>query len=204
MPSNLRFWLGWRAWKKYEKYFPHPGFSILKESKKKGGSLLVFINNEEFKKTISSCKNDFEEILQRPIEPDQILSEAKFQPLFSGVLQNNDFLIGILLGFGRENSWCYHSNHQLSENAKPMISFVDPEESERFSKYVAFHGIWGFASGSLFRDFSKMQLPGFTVDPNDLETIELRRNYSVDRCRIIEYYDRKNFLDATLMLLRSH
>lgn len=201
MPSNLRFWLGWKTWRKYEKCFSHPCFSIVKENKQNGASLLVFINNIEFKRTISSYRSDFEEILQRSIDPDQILSEAECNPLFSGVLQNNDFLAGILLGFGRGNSWLYYSNHQRLESPKQMASSVDPEESKRFSSYIASKGIWGFASGSLFSDFSKIQLPGFVIDPNDSETIELRRKYSADRQKIIEYYDRKNFLDATLELL---
>jgi hypothetical protein len=255
MPSNLRFWLGWRTWKKYENHFSHPCFSIVKENKKNGDSLLVFVNNIEFKRTIASYRDDFDKILQRSIEPDQVLSDAESQPLFSGVLQNNDFLIGILLGYGRGNSWLYYLNHQLyreglknreyakevaqifwsergavllntvrsedeksgvkptlaetdfsvtsgiPESSKKMTSFVEPNESERFSKYIAFHGVWGFAKGSLFSDISKIQLPGFVVDSNDLETIELRGKYSADRRRIIEYFDRKNFLDATLELL---
>lgn len=201
MPSNLRFWLGWKTWKKYETHFSHPCFSIVKENRKNGDSLLVFINNMEFKRTIASYKGDFDAILQRSIEPDQVLSDAESQPLFSGVLQNNDFLIGILLGYGRENSWLYYLNHQLPASSKKMTSFVEPDESERFSKYIAFHGVWGFAKGSLFSDISKIQLPGFVVDSNDLETIELREKYSADRRRIIAYFDRRNFLDATLELL---
>jgi hypothetical protein len=201
MPSNLRLWLGWRTWKKYEKYFPHPCFSIIKEKTGKGTSLLIFVNNLEFVRMIASHRNDFEKILQKSIEPDKVLSEAETSPLFSGVFQNNDFLIGMLLGFGRENSWLYYSNHQLSENPKQMISFTAPEENERFLNHIRSHGIWGCASGSLFSDFSEIQLPGFVVDPNNSETIELRRKYSADRQKIIEYYDKKNFLDATLELL---
>lgn len=156
---------------------------------------MAFIN------VISSHKNDFEKTLRKSIEPNKILSEAETTPLFSGVFQNNDFLIGILLGFGRENSWLYYSNHQLSKNSTQMISFTAPEENERFLNYIRSHGIWGCASGALFSDFSKIQMPGCVVDPHSSETIELRKKYSAARQKIIEYYDTKNFLDATLELL---
>ncbi len=97
--------------------------------------------------------------------------------------------------YGRENAWLYYQKIKLLE------SFVDAREHESFAKHVAFHGIWGFATGSLFRDFSHLPLPGFSVDPDSSKTVLLREKYSIGRQKVIEYFDRKHFLDATLQLL---
>jgi hypothetical protein len=201
MPSNLRFWLGWKTWKKYEKHFTHPCFSFLKEDLKNGSSLIIFINKNGVLNAISSHKVDFETTLQQPIEPTQILDEAESNSLFSEVLKGNEFLIGILLGFGRGNSWLYYSNHQSASKAQRLASFVDPDEHKRFANYIASQGSWAFTSGALFRNLSELPLPGFSVDPSSLETMYLKKLYLANRQKIIEEFDQKNFLDVTLELL---
>ncbi len=194
--SNIRFWLGWKTWEKYEHLFPHPCFSLLREDRANGQSLLIFINKAEFLQTVASHREDFESILKNPIEWNQLESKA----LFDEQLQNNDFLIGIILGYGRNNAWLYSQRNLFSEKTKPLVSFTDLQENERVSNYIASKGFWGFASGALFEDISKMPLPGFVVDANDPETKQLKVKYSKSREEIIQYYEGENFLDATLEL----
>lgn len=198
-PSNIRFWVGWKTWKKYERYFPHPAYSILEEKKDNGASLLVFLKNAEFIDVLFAHKSEFEEILQRPIEPSQILMETQSAPLFSQILKNHDFLIGLILGFGRHNSWMFYSN--CGNEKIPMRSFT--EEDQRFSNWIRSCGILGFVSGSLFSDITQIHLPGFVSDPDDSETIQLKKKYSIARQKIIQYYDQKNFFDATMALLMA-
>lgn len=201
MPSNLRFWLGWKTWKKYERCFPHPGFLLIEERQENGTSLLILINKKEFLNIVASYRDDFEKICQKSMDQNQMLIDAESKPLLSRILQNNDFLIGIILGYGRENSWLYHRKNKFSEQVKPLVSFIQPQEKERFSTYIASEGIWGFATGSLFRDLSEMPLPGFSVDPNNLETISLKRKYRESRQQLIEYFRQRNFFDGTIELL---
>ena len=201
MPSNLRFWLGWKTWKKYERYFPHPSFSIVQEKQENGTSLLLLINKNEFLNVVVAHRDDFEKTCQRSMDPNQMLIEAESKPLLGGILQGNDFLIGILLGYGRKNSWLYYRKTKFSEKITPLVSFTQLQENEHFANYIASEGIWGFATGSLFRDLSQMPLPGFSVDPNDSETISLNRKYRESRQKLIEYFGHRNFLDGTLELL---
>lgn len=162
------------------------GFFFVEEKKKNGGSLLVLINKQEFMNVVASHKNDFGDIT---------LSSTIMTKL-----QSNDFLMGILLGYGRENAWLYYRKNHCLEKIQ-LTSFVEPQEHERFSNYVVSKGIWGFATGSLFTDLSQWPLPGFAVDPEIAETKSLKKKYNMGRQKLIACFDRRNFLDATLELL---
>jgi hypothetical protein len=113
------------------------------------------------------------------------------ESMIEDVVQKNDFLMGILLGYGRQNSLLFHQG-------KRLVSFVEPEEIERFSRYIASQGFWGFATGALFQDLSMWPLPGFAVDETLPETSQLRTKYRASRQKLIAYFDRRNFLDAAL------
>jgi hypothetical protein len=191
--SNIRVWLGWKTWKKYEDHFPHPRFSILKEKRKKGSYFLLFIHKEALARIILDHSDDFKAVLGDRIDIPQILSGT--QPLVGEILRNNELLIGIVLGYGRANAMHYF------QKSKKLTSFIEEQEQILFSKYIATQGIWGFASGRLFKDLSQISLPGFSVDPNDLETLALRKKYKTSRETLIAYFGKRNFLDATLELL---
>ncbi len=42
--------------------------------------------------------------MQKPIDINQIMEDIESKPLFSEILQNNDFLIGMVLGYTEVNS----------------------------------------------------------------------------------------------------
>lgn len=174
-PSNIRFWLGWKAWVKYEKYFPHSSFSIIQKDR-----FLVFANKVELEKII-----------------DEHWEEFGTKDFLS-----SDVFTGIVLGYGKGNAQAYSA--QQKDSKIILRLFVGPEENKRFSDYIRSQGIFALETGALFNTLSEMPLPGFgVIDDNSIETVALRERYKKVRASLIDYYRQKDFLEATLLLLNQ-
>lgn len=198
-PHNLKMRKGWLAWLKYEKLFPQTNFLFLEEdSDLTSAHFIILIHQGRFHQKILDHQKDFQSVLQHPVEGRELLNQAKNRPLLSQVLENHDGLIGILLGFGRNNSWEFH------ENSEEMDFFTDEKEKDQMKRYFDQQGSLRLFTGSFLRDFNYLPLPGFRVNPSDPETQKLKRTYSENREKIRQYYEGKDFLEATLTLLCRH
>ncbi len=187
LPENLRTYLGWKTWEKYKSYFQSSNFSLWEEKNPwgEGSRLLVLVNKKNARKILRKEKTDFQKFLQ--IEELSLENLLEVKPLLSDGLKNHDALIGMLLGYGRGNAWLfyhgqYKDHHRLwGENTKE-------DELNRKS----FDG----------KDLNtSLQYPSFVVDPDSEETRLLREDFIQTRQKIIDYYQGKDFLEATLSLL---
>ena len=84
----------------------------------------VLIGNKNcLRQAVEAHKADFESVLGFPITEDMILAALEqgqghiFERIFS-----HDALLGILLGFGKENSWSFHiADKKLQSFSKPNL-----------------------------------------------------------------------------------
>ena len=110
------------------------------------------------------------------------------------MLKNHDGLIGTLLGYGRDNAWLYYRRGQ-GEN----IHLETAWETEILDQMVVqlSKKDWTLEDW----DFTDLYFPSFVAIRDSEETKKLRDLYAESRQQFIEYYEGKNFLEATLSIL---
>ena len=185
----------WKTWRRYQHYFLKSRFHIFEscDPQWKNSIALVLVDSYQLDRALREWKQDFQRILQKDrIDANELLLEAQTRPFLSEVLKNHDALIGIILGFGRENAWAFFNN----DHKKAPLSSVWGEElmQEMLTKQNG-KGIfdpW---------DLDHLYFPGFGADLSSDETIRLKRIYQETRNQIVRYYSGRDFLEATLSLL---
>jgi hypothetical protein len=205
--ENLVQMKGWEAWKKYNHLFPSSQFAFL-ENDTPDGATIVLINKKAFLKQIDENIDYFKEVLGKYVTPQQILVDClQSQDLLKDVLQNHEGLIGILLGFGRNNAQLFFRRSQLSNDVasqkfsitkhalSPSKGFatLDEEKSDIYARI-------GLFNESEVSDFNPLQLslPGFVADNNSAETKQLRTGYTRQYKQILQEYKKGDFLETTL------
>lgn len=186
---------GWETWQKYQHLFPLA--NIWSESPKcrPGYTSILIVNEDLFNEVVNSNKRDFEKVLRRKIvDGVGLLREAESQSLMNDVLEGHQGLMGIVLGYGRDNSWkfleCCTTRIPVgcvwADDDDPMPEFVD--------------------SDMTFTDYCLLvySCPSFAGDPNSAESLALKEKYLSTKQEIINYYKGKDFLEATLSLLAGY
>ena len=111
------------------------------------------------------------------------------------VLEGHQGLIGIVLGYGRDNSWQFH---EACKN-RTIVDWVWGEEDSYFVEESMELDI-------PLTDYylSHYSCPSFAGDPNSAESLALKAEYILTKQKVVEYYKGKDFLEATLSLLAGH
>lgn len=211
-PRRIKYMKGFETWKKYEKFFPMSRFTFLYEKDERDNVLILLINKKSFIQKVRQHAQDFKTILKRETNGETLLEEGARKPLLSSVFMNHEALIGIMLGYGKDNAYFFHQRSQLGSD-KEKIEFCEKfqldsawtdEEFEEFRKKFASVGwISSYITGSHLNDLELIALPGFLAVFASPETQDLRREYLETKKAIIEYYKDKDFLETTLKLLTS-
>ncbi len=188
---------GWNTWKKYSHLFPSSTLLWAESSKFHPDSTsILIVNVEQLNAIVNNYKKDFEEVLQRKvIDGRQLLEEAKSGTFIHDVLKGHQALIGIVLGYGRDNSWKFLE--EGCKNRKP-IGWVWGEEDFSFPDKIPDE-----MSLTEFH-LSHYSCPSFAGDPNSKESLALKADYLSTKQKVMEYYKGKDFLEATLSLLAGH
>lgn len=197
-PRNLAILNGWIVWEKYKHYFQHSRFCIFSDQKPTlpRENYLILVDRSQFSQVVYENVNYFQSILHLDsCNPDQLLEQANHRSFLYEVLQDNDLLLGIILGYGRENARLFLECSQ--------------------GKNIVLEPIWGLAAMNRMLDqwnrksyfehwnLSDLFYPSFVSDKESEETRALRDKYSNAREAIIQYYEGKDFLEATLALLNQ-
>lgn len=173
-PKNQILKKGWNAWTKYENGVSDEFLFAKETSIHNPLSVWVFVIHKNlFCKTINENKFDFERILDRKITGEELFEEAKRKPLFSKVLKRNEGLLGILLGFGKNNSWLFSNGKMDQLGYFPMQEDIS----------------------------SPVDLPAFRANWNDPETLLLRDKYIRSRKKIEEVFFGNEPLDQVFRFL---
>lgn len=185
--------LGWKTWSKYRHLFPATTFWA--ESPKfdsKRVSILI-VNEEKFNHVVNKHKQDFQYVLNREvIDGFQLLREAKDRSLMNEVLESHQALMGIVLGYGRDNSWEFLRRAQKRD---PLCCVWDEANTKQ-------EGIRVRLSAVNIEDCLALEsCPSFAGIPDSEESLALKKEYLLTRQKVIDYYKGKDFLEATLSLL---
>jgi hypothetical protein len=203
---NWRFWihdfsnyLEWRTWLAYSRYFSKSRFLIFEDRDPnwKKYIMATIIDRDLFYQVVRENRVDFQQILGiDDIQLNHLLDETMGRPFLSDVLKNHTALIGIVLGYGKENSWLYHEREEGQEILLSSVwedQLLD-EMIEQQSQTTQAGTPW---------QLSDLYYPSFTADRDSSESAKLREHYQKTREKIVGYYEGKDFLEATLSLMNS-
>lgn len=187
---------GWKTWEKYQHLFA--SVHLWAESPKCHPGLvsILIINEDRFNDVVNKNKKDFQAVLCREIvDGFQLIRESKNQSLMNEVLKGHQGLIGIVLGYGRDNSWQFLEG---CKNRTP-IGWVWGEENSSFAEESK-------QSDITLTDYylSLYSCPSFAGDPNSAESLALKTEYILTKQKVMDYYKDKDFLEATLSLLAGY
>ena len=186
--------LGWKTWEKYRHLLPSEYFFAECSTRHPGSISILIINEEQFNAVVLKNKKDFESVLHRKIEDGfQLVKEAKNCSLIDEILKGHQALIGIVLGYGRENSW------QFLEKSKKKIPLGWVWTEMEY---------WGAKEPQIFQynsstegNLSLYSCPSFAGIPDSKESLALKNDYLRTKQKVLDYYKDKDFLEATLSLL---
>jgi len=175
------FWDSWNTWERYRMHFSFQNYLLHKEpSPFLDGGLIILINKKAFIESIKAHLVTFENILKHPIDPEKFLQgiESGKQTLMESIACNTT-LLGILLGYGKQNSVLYSHKRKVF-NASCLNGNDDD-----------------LASTPLLRIRSLC----FMADLKSLETQLLHQKYSEMRRKLSSIYAGENFFKTSLKRL---
>jgi hypothetical protein len=198
-PHEITKYLGWKTWLKYQDHLAHPNFTLWEEENpwNRGNFLILLADRPQVAAETAKHESDFRLILGENFHRD-ILADIEKKPFFSETLKQHDGLIGTLLGYGRDNAWLY-----AERDVKPLIELFgiwEPEIDQFMLAQLSIDFTRWFKSEPLS---TLLFYPSFVADPNSEETVALKTKYRAARQKILDYYEGKDFLEATLFLLCS-
>ena len=191
-PMTIRFALGWKTWEKYHHLLENSRFEMWREidpqSKRIQG---LIVDKFRFADAIEENREDFCKVLQKdPIQIDDLL----VRPVMRQPFVHHNALLGILLGFGRGNAWWFFHRERWEKNPSVWEAEIHDPILRRF--------VQKFWSLNKF-EITDMLLPAFAGDGHSEESIALKKRYLSIREELFQYYQGKNFLEATLSLYKS-
>lgn len=207
-----KFWLvnkqlrqGWHAWQKYAHQFPSTRFLLKGRRSSDDRTEIVLIDKARFQCMFEEHVDDFQSILGKNVTASSLLRryENNDLPLFD-LLQQHHALLGILLGYGKRNSWLFHFRDRVYENCHHFTLVVNPHPSSGFKStkeernYYRSKLMGSFLEKNHRKPYKFLYLPMFIVNPQSQETKDLREKYLQQREQIHDIYSHGDFLEITL------
>lgn len=178
--------LGWETWAKYSYLFPSTVFFAENSKCHPGSGSVLIVNPERFNAVVNENKEDFQNVLHREVvDGFQLLREARKGSLMDDVLEGHQALIGIVLGYGRDNSWAFLEG---AIKRQPIGWVWEDSASDE-------------VIGGIDIESCLASCPSFAGYPGTEESLALKKDYLQTQEKIINYYKGKDFLEATLSLL---
>lgn len=178
----------WEQWKKIKDQFPLKRYFLIEKEDEDHMKYLYFVNifqtaitiQENYQAFYSAVKKDF-----HPLEVTLEIEDTKSS--FWNAIEDNAQLLGLLLGYGRVNSYAFHWKNK---EATPRITkFMENiENRKKDSEFV----------GDISFNTAYFDLPSFISFEMKDSKIE---QYQKEREKIQKMYKGKNFLQYTLDIL---
>lgn len=201
-----------------------PSNFLLKAVKRKNAHWKVdvfLINKTNFLKVVQKHEDLFKQYLPSFSNPEEFCDKCfSSKDLASDVLENNQVLLGILLGFGKHNAELFDRRERLREELKSitkedpryeevkrefyaLVDLLKEFSAERDQREPQFFLAASKEERSAFLDecIEYCSLPLFVVDPFSEETKELRESYEKTRREVRQLYRDNPFLEQTLSQL---
>jgi len=176
---------GWKAWKNIATNLRSTNYTLRKVDYKNPRnqyvvSYILVGNNQALKQ----CYNaNIEEFKKRNLSFTEIwrsLTEGN-PPI--RILLDDDFILGILLGYGKENASLFVKDQSKKQN------------NPRLQPFSSTHPIFYY--------FSPIMPPQFACDPYSNETLELKKQYLETKKNILQLYRHDDLFELMLITLRE-
>lgn len=186
--------LGWKTWSKYRHLFPAANFWAESPKSDPMYVSILIVNEERFNHIVNNYKQDFQNVLNRQIADGlQLLKEAKNSSLMNEVLEGHQALLGIVLGYGRDNSWEFLKGIEKREPLRCVWDEINAPKHVGIRTRLGATDIEGC--------LALESCPSFAGNPGSEESLMLKKDYLLTKQKVINYYKDKDFLEATLSLL---
>lgn len=180
---------GYLVWKKYQSLFPRKKHILIDYPfLEKGKKEIALICPKLCMSIIHKYLDDFQKILEKPCTSEEvfwILTHPEHNNFYTII--DNTHLVGILLGFGRNNAYLYEQHQGTASR-----SDTEHQESRQYTLHL-FNNEWPWPGGLLS--------PNFVCDPTTKETQQLKKHYKKARRIVRSTYFFRNRLEVTLALL---
>lgn len=202
---NKQIRQGWQAWQKYAHLFPSTRFLLKARRSSDYRTEIVLIDKERFQCKFEEHLGDFQAILGKNVTASSLLCsyENSDLPLFT-LLKKHHALLGILLGYGRENSWLFHFRDRVYEDYDHFTLVVNPPPSPGFNSIIEERNYYKNTLAGAFKEqnhrkpYKFLYLPMFIVNLQSQETKKLQEKYLEQRKQIHDVYSHGDFLEVTL------
>ncbi len=203
-PTELKMSKGLEVFKKNQHLFSSKNIIVrLKEGN--DASYVLMINKKNLLKILNENINDFKQVLGPKTTVEQLFTQVTQNDHLSDVIKNHEGLLGILLGYGRNNAWLFHEYrnlfNKLNRFEPPMKRdasfeerFNELDQKTDFSSYDPHEYKYILKS-------PRIPLPHFRVDPNSAETKKLKEQYGKEREEMKKLFAKQNFVEATFRQL---
>ena len=164
------------------------------------------INKSAFLSVVDKNLDLFRQVLGDDVSSQALLKSICEGMSFEQAVRGNEVLVGILYGYGRNNSQLYNRRRVLGDflaqtetlpwknrKGSPDTSSIEEELNAIESKVTSF-----LPSLQNMSSLPSVFLPGFIADPDDPETIELVEKYKKQRKCIMDVLSREDFLETIL------
>ena len=175
--TDQKFREGWETFCKYEELFPSKSFilnSTLVNLSDKKAIHIYLVNKESLISCIDQHSIIFKEILNKEVNGLNFLYDIENGNQFMDLIEHNEVLLGILLGYGEESSKLYNKNKLLSiKNKSSKNSYYTTITSEIKENNEIFPV--AFKGSKYSKEASKINAQ-FQQDRQDLWKVFLEKN----------------------------
>jgi hypothetical protein len=205
-PSLFRYSCqGCKTWEKYVPFLPKNNFIFLFcEYPEHDFCEISLINKRAFYQVVKEHQKEFRSFLGTNDAEEVLQLLIQKQSLWNTPLKNRDDLIGLLLGYGKNNPQLFQKRREIrgielkKKRTTPSPGYASVEEELKALNA----SLKSFSSEEKFT-LNYLRLPGFVVDQSLPETNLLKKKYIKQRKFITEQYAKKNLLEVTLKRLCS-
>lgn len=172
----------WEKWELVKKRFPLKRYLLFKQTE----SDVTFIYFLDILKTTIIIQENYE-IFKREVgfdfdPPEIVLQIQNEDSLFWKKVKKNSALLGLLFGYGKENSWGFHWKYFQAGTKNPFAELPHSLSNEK--------SLCGKASINL----QNFPIPSFA----SFDSGEIENQYKIEREKIRKIYRGRDFLKVTL------
>ena len=178
----------WEKWEKISAKFPIKRYLLFRskfDAEDPHSFYIFFVNVLKTATVIQENYQLFRDTVGFDFDPLEVTLQIQNQDSeFWKIAFHRSLLVGILCGFGRDNSWAFHWKHK--GNSKTCGHFLENLKHTSSTKSLR---------GKVKIDLNNFRIPSFaSFDTNDAVV----EKYTQERERIKQLYKDQDFLDLTL------
>lgn len=194
---------GYETWKKYQDLFPMTRYVLICNEDKSGELFhILLVHREKFLGEVGRNIEDFRRVLGAHMTPELVLSSIiQKKASCYEALNQHSALEGIILGFGKHNSWLFY-RRDLLDNRNLDFQYI-PKKHELIENEInKINGKLQFFNSERNKLYFAA-LPRFLFDREDAETQDLLQKYFQSRREFTRHHRKGNFLEEILRELTS-